>query len=497
MQFSQLGLSDAIMRAAASEGYSVATPIQAKAIPLVIEGKDVLGSAQTGTGKTAAFAMPILHRLAEKPASGRRARCLVLAPTRELAAQIADSFRTYGKNVPLKYSIIYGGVNQNPQVDALRRGVDVIIATPGRLLDLYQQRHVDLSGIEILVLDEADRMLDMGFINDIRKIVAQLPKERQTLFFSATMPDEIRKLSNTILRNPVTVAVAPVSSTVERVQQHVYFIDKNSKPALLAHLVNELPIFRAIVFTRTKHGADKVVRQLNQSGINAEAIHGNKSQNARQRALARFAAGKMPVLIATDIASRGIDIDDISHVVNFDLTHEPETYVHRIGRTARAGASGVAISFCDKDERSNLRQIERLTKITITVKEVPEGFVQQAPPRAPQGPSGRPQGDRQQDRPQGGGDRSQSRRPQRDHESRDTRPAHAPHTPKPRPHAGDRAGERAERTHAPRTAHPLAIKAHAKAPSNATSNGPVKSFDKTPGKRPFNKFNRPARPAGR
>jgi ATP-dependent RNA helicase RhlE len=554
MQFSQLGLSDAILRAAASEGYSTATPIQAKAIPLVIEGKDVLGSAQTGTGKTAAFAMPILHRLASKPASGRKARCLVLAPTRELASQIADSFRTYGKNVPLKYSIIFGGVNQNPQVDALRRGVDVIIATPGRLLDLYQQRHVDLSGIEILVLDEADRMLDMGFINDIRKIVAQLPKERQTLFFSATMPDEIRKLSNTILRNPVTVAVAPVSSTAERVQQHVYFIDKNSKPALLAHLVNELPIFRAIVFTRTKHGADRVVRQLNQHGINAEAIHGNKSQNARQRALSRFAAGKMPVLIATDIASRGIDIDDISHVVNFDLTHEPETYVHRIGRTARAGASGVAISFCDKDERSNLRQIERLTKVALTVKEVPEGFTTQVPPRAPQGPSGRAQAEQSgSDRPQRDnaprdrgqkdnaprGDRSSSRRPQhasrapgvRDaRNTRDARPAsvshessshesraHAAksHTARPhgansfdskshgakshaaesRPHGGERS-ERAERSHAPRAAHPLAAKAPVKAPGKSF----VKSFakNKAPGKPPFNKFNRPPRPsAGR
>jgi len=367
MQFSQLGLSDAIMRAAASEGYSVATPIQAKAIPLVIEGKDVLGSAQTGTGKTAAFAMPILHRLAEKPANGRRARCLVLAPTRELAAQIADSFRTYGKNVPLKYSIIYGGVNQNPQVDALRRGVDVIIATPGRLLDLYQQRHVDLSGIEILVLDEADRMLDMGFINDIRTIVAELPAKRQTMLFSATMPREIRKLAESLLKNPVTVQIAVAQSTRGEIAESAYMVDRHNKPQLLAHLVNALPIARGIVFTRTKHGADRVVRHLHTRGIRAEAIHGNKSQNARQRALDNFKIGKVPILVATDIASRGIDVDDVTHVINYDVTHEPETYVHRIGRTGRAGASGAAVSLVDKEEAGNLRAIERLIGHKIEV----------------------------------------------------------------------------------------------------------------------------------
>ena len=376
MQFDQLGLHEAVLRAAAAEGYSIATPIQAQAIPHVLAGKDVLGCAQTGTGKTAAFAMPILDRLS-KGQSTRRPRCLVLSPTRELAAQIHESFRTYGKNVPLKYSIIFGGVNQGPQVEALRRGVDVIIATPGRLLDLYQQRHVDLSGIEIFVLDEADRMLDMGFITDIRKLIAFIPKKRQTLLFSATMPDEIRKLADTILSHPVTVQVAAVAATADRIEQSVYFCDKNHKTKLLAHLIEELPMFRTIVFTRTKHGADKVVKNLKIFGIDSEAIHGNKTQNARKRALDRFKANKIPVLVATDIASRGIDIDDISHVVNYDLTHEPETYVHRIGRTARAGASGHAISLVDREERGNLRAIERLIRKAIPVAENPLG---NAPP---------------------------------------------------------------------------------------------------------------------
>jgi ATP-dependent RNA helicase RhlE len=370
VSFTEFLLSPQILATAKSEGYSVATPIQAQAIPLVLAGKDVLGCAQTGTGKTAAFAMPILHRLGLKPpANGpdaHRPRCLVLCPTRELASQIADSFRTYGKGLRLRQAIIFGGVGQRPQVDALRAGVDIIVATPGRLMDLMEQRHVNLTGIEMLVLDEADRMLDMGFIQPIRKIVSKLPAHRQTLLFSATMPPEIRKLADSLLTNPSVVNVAPVVSTLN-VEESVYRVERGDKPALLAHLVGSLKMYRTIVFTRTKHGADRVVRHLHTRGIRAEAIHGNKSQNARQRALSNFAANKVPILVATDIASRGIDVDGITHVVNYDLTHEPETYVHRIGRTARAGASGSAVSFCDRDESSNLRAIERFIRRTIPV----------------------------------------------------------------------------------------------------------------------------------
>jgi ATP-dependent RNA helicase RhlE len=403
MQFSQLRLAEPLLSAIQSEGYVTATPIQAQAIPHALEGKDVLGIAQTGTGKTAAFALPIIQKLgtasdssafsrtstssvesrACSPSSThestatkvagytqkKQPRALILAPTRELATQIADSFRSYGRNYQLRNTVIFGGVNQNRQTDALRRGVDVIIATPGRLLDLMNQGCVDLRAIEVLVLDEADRMLDMGFIHDIRRITAKVPANRQTLLFSATMPREIRELTNSLMRNPVSVQVAPVAQTADKIDQSVYFVDKGNKAQLLAHLVNELPMTRAIVFTRTKHGADRVVRHLHTRGIRAEAIHGNKSQNARERALQGFRSGRIPLLIATDIASRGIDVDDITHVVNYDLTHEPETYVHRIGRTARAGASGSAISFCDREERGNLKAIERLIKRTITVRE--------------------------------------------------------------------------------------------------------------------------------
>jgi ATP-dependent RNA helicase RhlE len=370
VSFTEFQLSPQILATAKAEGYTVATPIQAEAIPLVLAGKDVLGCAQTGTGKTAAFAMPILHRLGIKPpANGpdaHRPRCLVLCPTRELASQIADSFRTYGKGLRLRQAIIFGGVGQRPQVDSLRAGVDIIVATPGRLMDLMEQRHINLTGIEMLVLDEADRMLDMGFIQPIRKIVAKLPTNRQTLLFSATMPPEIRKLADSLLTNPSVVNVAPVISAV-KVEESVYRVERGEKPALLAHLVQSLKMYRTIVFTRTKHGADRVVRHLQTRGIRAEAIHGNKSQNARQRALANFAANKIPILVATDIASRGIDVDGITHVVNYDLTHEPETYVHRIGRTARAGASGSAVSFCDREEAPNLRAIERFIRRTIPV----------------------------------------------------------------------------------------------------------------------------------
>jgi ATP-dependent RNA helicase RhlE len=378
MKFADLRLAEPILRAVSAAQYVTATPIQTQAIPHALAGRDVLGCAQTGTGKTAAFALPILQRLshgglshggAERSAAPRpKARCLILCPTRELATQISDDVRAYGKFLHLKQTVIFGGVNQNPQVDHLRRGVDIIIATPGRLLDLMEQGHVDLRSIEVLVLDEADRMLDMGFIHDIRKVVARLPHKRQTMLFSATMPQEIRKLADSLLNNPASVQVAPVTGTADKIEQSVYFVDRGNKPTLLAHLVNNLPMTRAIVFTRTKHGADRVVRHLHTRGIRAEAIHGNKSQNARQRALDNFKANKIPVLVATDIASRGIDVDGITHVVNYDVTHEPETYIHRIGRTARAGASGAAVSLCDPEERSNLRAIEKLIRQTITVK---------------------------------------------------------------------------------------------------------------------------------
>ena len=377
MQFSDLRLSEPILRAIASEGYTTATPIQARAIPHVLGGRDVLGCAQTGTGKTAAFAAPILHRLSAARPTSHRARCLVLCPTRELATQIAEGFRAYGKHLGLRLAVVFGGVGQNPQASALRRGVDVIVATPGRLLDLINQGLADLRGVEALVLDEADRMLDMGFINDIRKIVAKLPAQRQTLLFSATMPSEIRHLAESLLRNPVSVQVTPPASTAERIDESVYFVSKSGKPALLAHLVGELPMTRTLVFTRTKHGADRVVRHLHTRGIRAEAIHGNKSQNARERALASFTNNRIPVLVATDIASRGIDVEGITHVVNYDLTHEPETYVHRIGRTARAGASGAAVSFCDREEVTNLKAIERLIRrpIPVVTNPLPETAV--------------------------------------------------------------------------------------------------------------------------
>ena len=376
MQFSDLRLAEPILRALTAEGYNVPTPIQAQAIPHVLEGKDLLGVAQTGTGKTAAFALPIIDRLGQnagsshnqQPGRGRPIRCLVLSPTRELAVQIGDSFRAYGKFTGLRQTVIFGGVGQTAQVQALRNGVDVLVCTPGRLMDLMQQGHVDLRNVETFVLDEADRMLDMGFIHDIRRIIPKLPPKRQNLMFSATMPREISDLAHTILKHPVKVEVTPVASTADKIQQSVYFVEKKNKPVLLAHFLNSNAVTRALVFTRTKHGADRVVRQMERYGFKSEAIHGNKSQNARQRALANFKGGKTMVLIASDIAARGIDIDEISHIVNFDLPNEPETYVHRIGRTARAGASGVAVSFCDSEERSYLRSIEKLIRKEIPVR---------------------------------------------------------------------------------------------------------------------------------
>jgi ATP-dependent RNA helicase RhlE len=371
MNFADLRLAEPILRAIASEGYREATPIQAQTIPHVLAGRDVLGSAQTGTGKTAAFALPTLHRLADPtpaPKTKRRPRCLVLCPTRELAKQINDGFNTYGQNLAVTSTMIFGGVSQTPQVKALRRGVDVIVATPGRLQDLFDQGHVDLRGIDTLVLDEADRMLDMGFVNDIKRIAEQLPPQRQTLLFSATMPEAIRKLTKRLQNDPVTLDLAPKTATVDAVNQSVYFVSKQNKTALLKHLMEKNAIDRALVFTRTKHGADRLAKQLNRGQFQADAIHGNKTQNARQRALKDFSRGHTSVLVATDVASRGIDVDGISHVINYDLTDEPETYVHRIGRTGRAGASGEAVSFCDHDEQKHLKAIERMIQKKIPVQ---------------------------------------------------------------------------------------------------------------------------------
>jgi len=371
VQFSELGLIPALQSAVAAEGYVEPTPIQIKAIPHVLAGRDLLGLAQTGTGKTAAFALPILQRLAQKPPvrGPRPIRCLVLTPTRELASQIGESFTVYGKHLPLRNTVIFGGVGDSPQKQALRNGIDVLVATPGRLLDLAGQGHVDLKPLEVFVLDEADRMLDMGFIHDVRRVIALLPRQRQTLFFSATMPREAQELADQLLRDPETVAVVPPATTVEKVDQEVYFVEKGDKRALLVDVLRESAMRRVLVFSRTKHGANRIAEHLVKSQIGAEAIHGNKSQNARERALAGFKAGRTRVLVATDIAARGIDIDDVTHVINFDIPEVPETYVHRIGRTARAGASGMALSFCDAEERGDLRAIEKLTRQQIPVVE--------------------------------------------------------------------------------------------------------------------------------
>lgn len=367
--FADLKLIEPLQRALTQTGYTVPTPIQSQAIPLLLEGRDLLGCAQTGTGKTAAFALPILNYLATnaRRPEPKQPRVLILTPTRELAIQIEESFRTYGKHLRLSYSVVFGGVGQTPQVRALSNGVDVLVATPGRLLDLINQRYIHLSKLEVFVLDEADRMLDMGFIHDIRKVIQMLPAKRQNLFFSATMPPDIEKLAATMLTNPARVEVTPVASTAELIDQSLMYVDKDKKRDLLRHVLQDKRLRRVIVFTRTKHGANKVVEVLAKNQISAEAIHGNKSQSARQRALENFRAGKTRVLIATDIAARGIDIDDISHVINFEIPNVAESYVHRIGRTARAGASGIAISFCDGEEKSFIRDIERLIGQSIPV----------------------------------------------------------------------------------------------------------------------------------
>lgn len=370
MLFKDLQLIEPILKALETEGYSAPTPIQEQAIPVVLTGKDLLGCAQTGTGKTAAFAIPILQLVYHAIQNGNRAKsikALILTPTRELAIQIDESIAAYGRYLYLKHQVIFGGVSQVPQVNALRNGVDILVATPGRLLDLMQQGYVRLHDINFFVLDEADRMLDMGFINDVKKIVAKLPEKKQTLFFSATMPTEIEKLASTLLHQPAKVEVTPVSSTAEKIEQAIYFVEKDQKKHLLVHLLKNSNTPTALVFTRTKHGADKVVKDLVKSGISAEAIHGNKSQNARQRALTNFKSGNTRILVATDIAARGIDVDQLSHVFNYELPNVPETYVHRIGRTGRAGASGIAISFCDTEEREYLNDIQKLIKITLPV----------------------------------------------------------------------------------------------------------------------------------
>jgi superfamily II DNA/RNA helicase len=366
--FNDFGLAEPILRALTEEKYVTPTPIQAQTIPLALEKRDVIGIAQTGTGKTASFALPILNHLVNnrvRPAQ-KACRVLVLSPTRELSGQIAESFRTYGRHIrPLAIELAIGGVPINRQVRGMSRGAEVLVATPGRLLDLVNQRAVRLDQIEVLVLDEADRMLDMGFVHDIKRIVAMLPKERQTLFFSATMPQQIVQLAGSMLRDPAKVSVTPQSTTAERIAQRVIHVDKAAKATILAEILQTEAIDRVLVFTRTKHGADKVVRTLQKAGHSAEAIHGNKSQNQRERVLAAFRSGTLRTLIATDIAARGIDVDGVSHVVNFDLPNVPESYVHRIGRTARAGRDGVAISFCDHEERGYLRDIERLIRMQI------------------------------------------------------------------------------------------------------------------------------------
>jgi ATP-dependent RNA helicase RhlE len=367
-QFTDLGLAKPLLKALADEGYTSPTPIQAQAIPGVMAGRDLLGIAQTGTGKTAAFALPILHRLAEdrRPAPRRSARVLVLSPTRELATQIAESFKAYGRHLGLSVAIIFGGVKYGPQMRALAGGVDVLVATPGRLIDHLQEKSVTLEGVETFVLDEADQMLDMGFIVPIRRIVKFLPRQRQNLFFSATMPGEIEKLTGEILNpNPLKVSVTPQATTVERINQRVLFVEQQRKRALLAELFDDASFKRVIVFTRTKRGADRVARSLEQVGVEAASIHGDKSQGQRERALAAFKAGDVRALVATDIAARGIDIDAVSHVVQFELPNVPEAYVHRIGRTARAGADGSAVAFCADDERNLLKDIEKVTRQRI------------------------------------------------------------------------------------------------------------------------------------
>lgn len=378
LSFASLGVSEPLRRALDAQNYSTPTPIQARAIPPLLAGNDLLGIAQTGTGKTAAFTLPILQQLAEakvRPLPGK-VTALILTPTRELAAQISDSVRTYGRHMGLRHTVVFGGVGFQPQINALARGVDILIATPGRLMDLMRRRHVALDKISFLVLDEADRMLDMGFAPDVQRIIAACPKARQSLLFSATMPTSIRKLADEILENPVRVEVTPSATTVERIDQRVFHMDARVKRSFLTTLMNDPDLSRVIIFTRTKHGADRVAEVLDKAGVSAEAIHGNKSQGARQRALDNFRRGRSRAIVATDIMARGIDVDGVTHVINYELPNDPESYVHRIGRTARAGAEGVALSFCDASERGFLRDIERLTKQKLKVMPGPDGTLE-------------------------------------------------------------------------------------------------------------------------
>ncbi len=446
MKFTELGLNESIVRAIADKGYETPSPIQAQSIPVTMQGHDVFGCAQTGTGKTCAFALPILHRLSDpsnKPEKSRRTgrggrapRALVLCPTRELAMQILESFVSYGKHLKhVRHTVVFGGVPQGKQVRALRDGVDVLVATPGRLLDLVNQGHIDLSQIEVLVLDEADRMLDMGFIGDIRKVVDMVREDRQTLFFSATVSREIRKLADSILTNPQRIETTQESTTVEAIEQCIYFAERMNKPDLLEAILLDPALSRALVFSKTKHGADKLVKRLRQARIDAEAIHGDKSQNARTRAMRRFKSGSTKVLIATDIASRGIDVDNITHVINYDMPLDPETYVHRIGRTARAGAKGIAVSMCSHEEMGLYRQIERRSKIRIPLGEGFEELTFEAPrfdePRRQ--PRGRTRGRK------AFGQRAyeqQSQRPERKMDRRGKKPRHKGQSNASRPNTG-------------------------------------------------------------
>ncbi len=409
--FEDLGLIEPLLRALHTEKYEKPTPIQSQAIPHLLQGRDLLGSAQTGTGKTAAFVLPILQRLAAERifAQKRAPRALVLTPTRELANQIGNSIRTYGRHLRISHTTVYGGVSLQPQIRALSGNIDILVATPGRLLDLMRQRMVRFDRLEVFTLDEADRMLDMGFITDVKKIISELPDKKQTLFFSATMPREALDLASKLLKDPVEVKVDPTSTTAEKVEQKLFFVGRNDKEALLLSLLEDPAINRALIFTRTKHKANNIAKKLNSHKVLTEAIHGNKSQGARMQALRNFSAGRARVLVATDVASRGIDIKEVSHVINFEMPNEPESYVHRIGRTARAGASGIAISFCDVDERAFLGNIERVTRIPLPV-DVEHPFHCEIAARAPKGGmrNGKPGAGGYHKR---GGFRSQQRRP--------------------------------------------------------------------------------------
>ena len=463
-QFTDFGLAQPVLRALAEAGYTAPTPIQAQAIPPAMEGRDLCGIAQTGTGKTAAFALPILHRLSlsTRRAPRRGCRVLVLSPTRELASQIAESFSDYGRHLPYTNTVVFGGVNIGRQERAVAPGVDILVATPGRLIDLVDRRALTLEGVEILVLDEADQMLDLGFIHALKRIVKMLPRERQSLFFSATMPKNIAGLADQYLSSPVQVAVTPVATTAERVEQQVIFCHTGAKQALLGHILRDPKIERVLVFTRTKHGADRVVRGLDKVGIAGAAIHGNKSQPQRERALAAFRDGSCRVLVATDIAARGIDVEGVTHVVNYDLPNVPESYVHRIGRTARAGAEGLAISFCNDEERAYLRDIERITRQKVPVVGFPEGFVppsrqeaaetaaaeERRPPRQPQGRPGqrqghgRPGGGRGQEARGGGRPGGQPGRDQRAEPRQDGRGGQPHRGNQPRPERSAEGGQR-------------------------------------------------------